>query len=58
MRQPGAQTRLIFAGVFLLGVLVSTSYLQTTLHFSTYLALTVCFIDTIVSAMILLGHWK
>jgi len=56
VRQLSAQTRLIFAGVFLLVVLVSTSYLQTILHFSTYLALVICFIDTIVSAMILFGH--
>jgi len=50
--------RLILASAFLLVVLFSTAYLQTVFHFDTYLALAICFIDTLLSAMILFWHSK
>ena len=54
VEQPGS-LRWILAILFLLVVLLGTAYLQTVFHFSTYLALAVCFLDTIISASILLG---
>jgi hypothetical protein len=55
MEQPDS-VRWILAILFLLMVLFGTAYLQIQLHFSTYVALAVCMLDTIFSAAILLGH--
>ncbi|MBV9231934.1 MAG: hypothetical protein JOZ18_21670 [Chloroflexi bacterium] len=58
MEQISIQTRLIFASIFLFAVLFGTSYLQTILHFDTYTALFICFLDTLISAMILFWYSK
>ncbi|HEY7416259.1 MAG TPA: hypothetical protein VH593_13790 [Ktedonobacteraceae bacterium] len=34
-------------------MVIITSYLQSILHFNTYLALTICLIDTIVAALLI-----
>ncbi|HLI87986.1 MAG TPA: hypothetical protein VKV37_04790 [Ktedonobacteraceae bacterium] len=55
MGQPDG-VRWILAILFLLVVLFATAYLQIQLHFSTYVALVACLLDTIISAAILLGR--
>jgi hypothetical protein len=56
VRQQSDRTRLILTSIFLFAVVISTSYLQSILHFNTYLALAICLIDTIASAAILFSH--
>lgn len=53
MHQASLSTRLFLATTFLLVVLLGTAYLQTILHFHTYLALAICLADTIIASAIL-----
>ena len=54
-RQIG-RTRLVLTSIFLFTIVISTAYLQSILHFNTYLALAICMVDTIVSAALLFSH--
>lgn len=55
MKHLHTRTRLLLVGILLFAVVICTSYLQTVFHFDTYLALTICLLDTIIAAMLLLG---
>jgi len=50
------QGRLLFAGILLFAVVTITAYLQSILHFNTYLALAICLADTVVSMVIVFGR--
>lgn len=53
MKQFSMQPRLIIVIVFLFAVVIGTAYFQTIFHFNTYLALAICLLDTILSALLL-----
>lgn len=53
MEPSTVRTRLMLASATLFGVMLITAYLQSVLHFDTYLALAICMVDTVVAAMIL-----
>jgi hypothetical protein len=54
--QHRVRSRLVLSYIFLFAVVTITAYLQSILHFNTYLALAICFLDTIVSAAILFNR--
>ncbi len=58
MRHTDVGTRLWIAYAFLFGVVIITAYLQSVLHFDTYLALAICLADTIIAAVMLFGSWE
>jgi hypothetical protein len=58
MGQQITQTRVIVAGIFLFAVVIITAYLQSVLHFNTYLALAICVADTIGAMVIIFGDGK
>lgn len=51
MKQSSILSRLIIVTGFLFAVVICTAYFQTIFHFNTYLALAICLIDTILSAL-------
>jgi len=52
------RTRIGFAILCFFGVVLITAYLQSVFQFSTYLALAICMIDTIVSVTFLFQMMK
>jgi hypothetical protein len=58
MRSVSTRARLTIASIFLFTVVISTSYFQTIFHFNTYLALAICLLDTILSALFLFAGKK
>jgi len=53
VNQPPTRTRIVLCYLMLFGVVLITAYLQSVFQFSTYLALAICMIDTIVSVTFL-----
>ena len=56
MKQQYIRMRVLITSIFLFTVVISTSYLQSIIHFNTYLALAICLVDTIVSAAFLFSR--
>ena len=52
----GARARLILASIFLIVLLLATSYGQVVFHYSTYLALALMLIGALIAARVIFGY--